>query len=66
MNETNKIRVNSFNTRGMRNASKRHSIFQWLKTTYQGITLIQESHSILTDESLWQKEWGGPDILLSW
>ena len=45
MNETNKIRINSFNTRGMCNAFKSHSIFQWLKTT-----LIQESHSILTDE----------------
>ena len=59
MNMSNNIRINSFNVRGMRSNSKRHSIFHWLKTTYPGITLIQESHSVLSDESLWQKEWGG-------
>ena len=59
MNSFDKIRINSFNSRGMRNTSKRHSILHWLKNTHLGITLIQESHSVLTDEQKWQKEWGG-------
>ena len=59
MNKSNNIRINSFNTRGMRATSKRQSIFHWLNTTYSGITLIQESHSVSSDEQLWQKEWGG-------
>ena len=43
------IQVNSFNTRGLRNKCKRNNIFKWLKTSHQGITMIQETHAILTD-----------------
>ena len=59
MNTRDNIRINSFNTRVMQSNSKRHSIFHWLQTTHLGITLIQETHSVLSDEALWQKEWGG-------
>ena len=49
MNRENKlIQIHSFNTRGLRNKCKRRNVFQWLNTSHPGITMIQETHSILT------------------
>ena len=53
------IRINSFNCRGLRNPNKRGNIFQWLKNSYMGITLLQESHSANIDGVKWEKEWEG-------
>ena len=58
-NDKLNIQVNSFNTRGLRNNCKRHNIFKWLKTSHQGITMIQETHAILTDHEKWTNEWDG-------
>ena len=55
----NNIKINSFNCRGLRNQAKRNNIFNWLKTSHTGITFLQESHSVESDEQKWQKEWGG-------
>ena len=41
---------------------KRQTIFQWLKTSYQGIVLLQETHSLEKDEKQWVSEWGGEII----
>ena len=47
MAEKSKIlRIISYNCRGLRDKNKR-------------ISLIQESHSTLTNELKWQGEWGG-------
>ena len=53
------ILINSFNSRGLRDKTKRQQIFHWLKTSYFGITFLQETHSIETDENTWKSEWGG-------
>lgn len=58
------IKINSFNCRGLRNVIKRKNIFQWIKSNYYGITLLQETHSVLEDENTWENEWGG-DIYFS-
>ena len=38
------------------------NIFTWLKTHHNGITLLQETHSALTDEPDWSSEWGSEII----
>ena len=53
------ISLNSFNCRGLRDGTKRRSIFQWLKTYHIGIVLLQETHSTLEVEQTWRREWGG-------
>ena len=53
------IIINSFNCRGLRNSTKRKSIFNWLKNNFLGLTLLQETHSCISDERMWQSEWGG-------
>ena len=44
---------------------KRSSIFQWLKNKQNGITLLQETHSMEFDEIRWKNEWGG-NIFFAW
>ena len=59
MTHSKGIYFNSFNTRGLGDSRKRRTIFQWLKSYHNGITLLQETHSVEAIESLWMKEWGG-------
>ena len=54
-----KVTLNSFNCRGLRNKKKRLNIFHWLKTNHSGITALQETHTTSNDEQIWEKEWGG-------
>ncbi len=58
------IKINSFNCRGLRDRKKRLEVFNWLKESHLGITLLQETHSAISDEQQWEKEWGG-DIYFS-
>ena len=44
----NTLNITSFNCRRIRNA--RTNISQWLKDSYKGIVLLQETHSCKTDE----------------
>ena len=53
------ISLSSFNCRGLRDGTKRRSIFRWLKTYHNGIILLQETHSTLDVEQTWRREWGG-------
>ena len=60
MSET--ININSFNTKGLGMKTKRIAIFNWLKTQYTGIYLLQETHSTSESVALWEREWGGKII----
>ena len=62
MNKRDNITLNSFNCRGLRDKQKRINIFTWLKRHHNGITLLQETHSALSDEVDWSREWGGKII----
>ena len=53
------IAINSFNCRGLRDSKKRNAVFNWLQSKHQGITMLQETHSVASDEKQWAKEWGG-------
>ena len=59
-----KLLLNSLNCRGLADGRKRRAVFQWLKTYYNGIVLLQETHSTLLCEKQWLGEWGG-DIFFS-
>ena len=54
----NNITLNSFNCRGLRGKNKRQTVFKWLENSNNGITLLQETHSSLSDEIKWINEWG--------
>ena len=51
--------LNSFNCRGLREKTKRLSLFKWIQANYKGITLLQETHSCKEDENKWEKEFNG-------
>lgn len=51
------LKLNSLNVRGLNNEKKRKVLFQWLKQNFQGIVLLQETHSTEVDEKLWSSEW---------
>ena len=54
-----RLLVSSLNCRGLGNGTKRRTIFQWLKRYNNGIVFLQESHSTLSCENTWRREWGG-------
>ena len=45
----------SLNCRGLRDKTKRLALFNWLKTKYMGLVLLQETHSTELDENQWEK-----------
>ena len=57
-----KLRLSSLNVRLISNKKKRQTIFQWLKTSYQGIVLLQKTLSLEKDKKQWVSEWGGEII----
>ena len=56
------LNISSFNCRGMRNQIKRKNVFEWLRCSYNGVVLLQETHSCITDEIKWAQEWKGEII----
>lgn len=48
----------SLNARGLRDNIKRKSIFMFCKSTKASCILLQETHSIETDERFWLNQWG--------
>ena len=50
----------SFNARGLRNRTKRRSLFRHLHVTYRSsIIILQETHSTPGLENIWKSEWRG-------
>lgn len=49
----------SYNVRGLRDNLKRRKIMRFLNQRKFDVAFIQESHSVLQDEKIWQNEWGG-------
>ena len=54
-----KIKIVSLNARGLREEKKIHAIFHYLRKNNCDIACLQETHSTINDEKLWQNEWGG-------
>ena len=53
-----KLKFLTLNVRGLREKSKRQTIFNWLKGKKHNVILLQETHSDETVEIEWKKEWG--------
>ena len=59
------LNILTFNVRGIRNATKRRSIFRHIHTKYRrSIAVLQETHSSPEIETIWKNEFGG-EILFS-
>ena len=58
-NNSFKLKVFSLNVRGIRDQTKRRSIFLFLKDQNANIYFLQETYSEPGDENIWKKEWGG-------
>ena len=58
------INVLTFNVRGIRNVTKRRSLFRFLHQWYpKHIVVLQETHSSQRDVAIWQAEWGAPIMM---
>lgn len=53
-----KCKIISLNVRGIRDQTKRRSIFTYLKDQKADFYFLQETCSDANDESMWQSEWG--------
>lgn len=53
-----KLKLCSFNVRGINDKKKRCDVFAWLKRKHCDIYLLQETHSTKEIENSWQSEWG--------
>jgi len=49
----------SLNVRGLRDQTKRRSIFTYLKDQKANFYFLQETYSDADDELMWQSKWGG-------
>ena len=56
---TIKLRIGTFNARGLRDNQKRQETFIWLKRQKLDIVFLQETHSDKKIENYWKHEWGG-------
>lgn len=56
--DLSKVNVASFNVNGLRSQSKRRGVFNYLKYFKTHIVLLQETHSVPEDETIWSNEWG--------
>ena len=55
------VNICTFNVRGLRSADKRRTVFRYFHEQFPNhIMVLQETHSIKSDERYWQAEWGGP------
>ena len=59
MQSNTKYKNISLNVRGLRDQTKRRSIFTYLKDQNANFYFLQETYSDANDELLWQSEWGG-------
>ena len=51
--------VFSLNVRGIREKTKRRSIFSYVKDRRANIYFLHETYYELADENTWHNEWGG-------
>ena len=53
------LKICTYNVRGLRQSKKRRQVFSYLHRSKTDIYLLQETHSVMSDENYWQNEWGG-------
>ena len=65
MGELQKICIVSQNVRGLRDAVKRKKLMVYFKKIDVDVILLQETHSVQSDEAQWHREWGSTNIFFS-
>ena len=59
MHNSVNLHILSLNVCGIRDLTKRRSIFSFLKDLKANIYFLQETYSEPNDENIWKNEWGG-------
>ena len=54
----NTIRLLSLNVNGLKDTDKRNQVFRWLKSLNVHIICLQETNFDLSDQQLWEQQWG--------
>jgi exonuclease III len=57
-----KLKLFTYNTKGLKDQAKRDSVFYWLKKKNLDIICLQEAHCEPDTLDKWKKEWGGKII----
>ena len=57
-----KLKIGTYNVRGLRDATKRLEVFNFIRQKQFDIVMLQEVHSIQEDEAFWTTQWGGSII----
>lgn len=53
------VKICTYNTRGLRDFSKRKQLYALLKHKNLDVVLLQETHAIDMEINLWRSQWGG-------
>ena len=56
------LHIGSLNVRGLNKASKRLSVFNWIRQKQFHVMFLQECYSSQDTENIWKNEWGGQVI----
>ena len=54
-----KLKLLTFNAKGLKDDDKRQNVFHWLKSKNIDIMYIQEAHCEADTIKKWEDEWGG-------
>ena len=54
-----RLKILSFNAKGLKTEPKRSKVIHWLKEKKCDIIALQESHFIEIDRDRWEASWGG-------
>ena len=57
-------KIVSLNVRGIRDPTKRRTIFNYLKDQKASFCFLQQTYSESSDENVWRNEWGGDTLFL--
>lgn len=57
-----KLNCFSLNVRGIRDLTKRKALFLFCKSKCRDVCFLQETHSVVKDESFWSNQWGSKII----
>ena len=52
------MKIGSINVRGLRDRTKRHAVFRYVKQNQFDLMLLQETYIVTEDVKKWKNEWG--------
>lgn len=55
----NSLKIGSLNVNGVRGLNKREAVFKFIEQKKLSVSFLQETHSDISNETEWRKEWKG-------